>query len=186
MARPVTRDEIVDYQTYGDQRPAFRQRIINEVKAPRRIQVGEHLTFLFENHDTVRYQVQEMMRAEQIVKEADILHELETYNELLGDAGSMGATLLIEIVTPEERDELLREWVDLPQHLYALLEDGSKVRPVFDGRQVSDGRLSSVQYLKFETGGKVPVALGSDLPAYAEEHPLDEAQQAALGADLKE
>ena len=67
MTRPVERSELVDYQTYEELRPAIRQAVM-KVKEPRRIHIGPHLTFLFENHATMRYQVQEMMRAEQIVR----------------------------------------------------------------------------------------------------------------------
>ena len=79
----VERQSIVDYMTYEEQRDQTRKEVL-EVKRPRRIHVGEYLTFLFENCATIRYQVQEMMRIERIVREADILHELSTYNELLG------------------------------------------------------------------------------------------------------
>src|SRR5690606_24919438 len=85
-SRKVERSELLDYVTYEEQRAEIRPRML-ETKRPRRITVGPYLTFLFENHDTVWYQVQEMMRSERIVKEADIRHELDTYNELLGDEG---------------------------------------------------------------------------------------------------
>jgi hypothetical protein len=81
----------------------------------RRVHVGPHLTVLFENHETVRYQVQEMMLAERIVRETDVQHELDTYTELLGGPGELSATLLIEIEEPRERDEKLVRWLDLPQ-----------------------------------------------------------------------
>ena len=96
MTRPVERSEIVDYQTYEELRPDIRAAVMKE-KEHRRIHVGPHLTFLFETHATMRYQVQEMMRAEQIVKEAEILHEIETYNEVLGGPGELGCTLLVEL-----------------------------------------------------------------------------------------
>src|SRR5207244_10304161 len=110
LMRPVERSELVDYQTYRDQRDRTRPQVL-EVKAARRIHVGSVLTFLFENRDTVRYQVQEMMLAERMVREADIAHELHTYNELLGGRGELGATLLIEIEDVGERDRKLREWL---------------------------------------------------------------------------
>src|SRR5262245_56371981 len=97
--KPVERNEIVDYATYEDMRDKFRREVI-DVKAPRRIHVGEYITLLFENHTTVRYQIQEMMRAERIVRESDIRHEIDTYNELLGKDGELGCTLLIEITDP--------------------------------------------------------------------------------------
>lgn len=183
MARKVQRSDIVDYQTWNERRDAERTTMM-EIKKPRRVHVGEHLTFLFENTDTVRYQIQEMMRAEQIVKEDAIVHEIDTYNELIGGPGQIGCVLLIEVETPEERAVKLVEWLDLPKHLYAELEDGTKVRPVFDARQVGDERVSSVQYLIFETGGRTPVALGSDLPALTIRAELTAEQRAAIDADL--
>ncbi len=180
--KPVIREELLDYQTYAEGRPESRPRVL-AVKEKRRVHVGPHLTFLFENHETVRYQVQEMMLAERMVKEADIRHELETYNELLGGPGELGATLLIEIENPAERDEKLRRWVSLPGKLYAKLEDGTKVYAKYDTRQV-DERLSSVHYLKFDVKGRVPVAFGCDLDEAKGEQALAADQRAALAADL--
>jgi hypothetical protein len=182
--KPVEREEIVDYQTYEEQREEFRRHVMS-VKEPRRVHVGEHLTFLFENRDTVRYQVQEMMRAEKIVKEAEIRRELETYNELLGGPGGLGCTLLIEVEDPAVRDVKLREWLELPRHVYAKLADGRKVQATFDPRQVGEDRVSSVQFLEFDTGGEVPEALGSDLPQLSVEAALTEPQRQALADDLK-
>lgn len=182
--RAVEREEIVDYATYAEGRGEVRAKIL-AAKAVRRIHVGV-LTFLFENRDTIRYQVQEMMLAEKIVKDADIRRELEAYNELLGGPGELGATLLIEIESAAERDVKLTRWLDLPGTLYARLEDGRRVRPTFDGRQISEGRLSSVQYLKFPTGGSVPVAIGCEHPDIASESILSAEQRTALAADLRD
>ncbi|MHC4924682.1 MAG: DUF3501 family protein [Planctomycetota bacterium] len=181
--KTVDRSELLDFETYSDSRDSFRNDVM-AVKAPRRIHVAPCLTFLFENALTIRYQVQEMMRVERIVKEADIQHELETYNGLLGGDGELGCSLLIEIKEPAERDVKLVEWIDLPQHLYCLLEDGTKVRATYDEGQVGDGRLSSVQYLKFDVKGQVPVAIGTDLDVLTEETTLTDEQRAALAEDL--
>ncbi|MEM6994600.1 MAG: DUF3501 family protein [Myxococcota bacterium] len=181
--KPVDRSEILDYVTYSEQREAIRPGVL-AAKADRRITVADGtLTFLFENRDTVRYQVHEMLRTERIVKEADIQHELSTYNELLGDGGALGCTLLIGIDDEAERDKKLREWVGLCEHLYAVV-DGERVRPSFDARQVGEDRLSAVQYLKFALGGKTPTALGADHASLTVEQPLTAPQQAALAADL--
>jgi hypothetical protein len=183
--RPVERIEIVDYVTYEEGREGYRKRVLAE-KAPRRIHVGPHLTFLFETRETIRYQVQEMIRAERIVREADILHELATYNELLGGPGELGATLLIELADEAAREGRLTAWLDLPRHLYVKLEDRSLVRARFDPRQVGDTRLSSVQYLKFPTGGRVPVAVGCDHadPELHRETALTPEQRSAFARDL--
>lgn len=183
--KAIGREELLDFQTYSDRRNGIRDETL-KAKANRRIHLGAYLTFLFENPTTIRYQIQEMMRVEHIVRESDILHEMETYNELLGGPGELGCTLLIEIESARERDLLLTQWLELPKHLYLLLGDGTKVRASFDPRQVGDTRLSSVQYLKFDTRGRVPLAIGSDLDALLVETPLTDPQEAALAEDLAE
>jgi hypothetical protein len=181
--RPVERSEILDYETYEETRDQFRSHVMAE-KARRRVHVGAHFTFLFENRLTVRYQVQEMMRTERIVKERDILHEIETYNALLGGDGELGCPLLVEIDDAEARAEKLRVWRGLPERVYARMEDGTIVRPSFDEDQRSIDRISSVQYLKFPVGGRTPAALGVDLPGVASETALSRDERAALAEDL--
>jgi hypothetical protein len=181
----VVRSELIDYMTYEEQRNQIRSEVL-VIKRPRRIHVGDHLTFLFENKNTIRYQVQEMMRTEKIVKEADILHELQTYNELLGAPGELGCTLLIEIDDEAERNIKLRAWLKLTQHLYMEVEGGARVRASFDERQVGDDRLSSVQYLKFNLDGRTPVAMGADLDVLTIHADLSEVQVKALCEDLHE
>lgn len=181
--KKVRREELMDLAAYERSRAEIRDAVL-EAKRRRRVHVGDALTFLFENAATVRYQIQEVMRAERITREADVLHELETYNELLGGKGELGCTLLIELPDPAERDRKLREWLELPRSLYVKLEDGTRVRPRFDARQVGTDRLSSVQYLEFDVRGQTPVAVGSDLPQLQEETALDAEQRAALAADL--
>jgi len=183
--KPVRRDEIMPLEVYERSREQVRSAII-AAKERRRITVGGVLTFLFENTATIRYQVQEMVRAEKMRGEPEILHELETYNEVLGGPGELGAVLLIELPDPAERDLKLGAWLGLMPFLYARLEDGTKVRPTYDPRQVGDDRLSSVQYLKFDVRGAAPVALGSDLPAFTAEVLLKPDQRAALAEDLKQ
>jgi hypothetical protein len=181
--RKVQRSEIVDYQTYGDNREATRAAML-AIKGPRRVHVGPHLTFLFETTATMRYQIQEMMRAERIAREADIQREIDAYNAVLGDHGELGCTLLVEIDDRDERILRLREWRGLPDHLYLRCDDGTRVRPTYDRAQVDDEKISAVQYLKFPVGARRPVALGSDLPALSVEAVLTPKQQAALIEDL--
>ena len=181
----VTRSEIVDYVTYEERRDGVRDFAM-KAKGMRRVHVGPHLTFLFENHDTMRYQVLEMVRTERMVKDADIRHEIETYNELLGGAGELGATLLVELEDQGVRAEKLTQWLDLPKHLYAKRADGKKAYARFDERQVGDTRVSSVQYLKFDVGPEAPLAIGCDHPDAELRHEteLTAEQRAALQRDL--
>lgn len=175
----VKREEILDYVTYDESRDAFRAEIMT-LKDSLRIHLGDILTFLFENKETVRYQIQEMMRIERIVKEADIQHEIDTYNQLLGGPGEIGCTLLIEIDDPAVRNVKLKELMGLPEKLYLVLEDNQKVYAGYDEAQVGDDRLSSVQYLMFKTDGKVPVAIGCSHEKLKLEAALTKPQKEAL------
>lgn len=180
----VQRAEILDHVTYGEQRPEI-QAVALAAKRLRRAIVADCLTFLFENNVTIRYQILEMIRTERIVRERDIQHEIDTYNELIGQDGELGVTLLVGLEDPATRDEKLRRWLDLPRHLYLRLADGTRVRARWDDRQISHERLSSVQYLKFPTGGQVPVACGVDYDGeLTGEVALTPEQQAALASDL--
>jgi hypothetical protein len=181
---PVQRTDILDYLTYADQREAIRSSAM-AAKALRRVHLGPHLTFLFENPETIRYQVLEMVRVEQMVRESDIRHELDTYNAVLGGAGELGCTLLIEIPDPADRDLLLRRWRDLPEHIFLACTDGARIQARFDPAQMSEDKLSSVQFLKFELGRRSPAALVSDHPDLRAETILDAPTREALRSDLE-
>lgn len=183
--KAVTRDEILDYVTYSEQRHAIRDEAM-AAKAVRRIHVGDVLTFLFENRATIRYQILEMVRIEQMVREADIKHELDTYNELLGGDGELGCTMMVEIDDVATRDDKLRQWLDLPEGTYVELDNGERIHPTFDSRQKGTDKVSSVQFLKFDTGGAVPVAVGVEIDGLVAQTKLTEAQRSALQEDLAE
>ena len=181
--RKVGREEVVDWQTWSDRRAAEQPRVL-AAKELRRVHVAEHLTLLFENAETIRYQVQEMLRVERIVREADVRHEIDTYNELIGGDGELGCTLLVGIDDPAARAEKLARWVDLPDRLYLKLPGGALVRPRIDERQRSSGKLSTVQYLTFAVGREAPLAAGCDHPEQRGETELRPEQRAALAEDL--
>lgn len=181
--RRVERNQILPLDKYESLRNEFRQKAM-AAKALRRVHVGEHLTFLFENHETTLYQVQEMLRTEKTTDEAHIRHEIETYNEILGEQGELGCTLLIEIDDPQKRDTLLREWLKLPEHIYIKTQSGSKVRPQFDARQVGEQRISSVHYMRFRLGDQIPVGVGCDMPELNLESALSPQQTAAFCQDI--
>jgi len=183
--RPIVRDEIVDYVTYEERRDPLRREVL-AAKEARRVHLGAHFTLLFENRLTVRYQIQEMMRVERIVREADIQHEIDTYNELLGGPGELGCTLLIEIDDPAERTAKLSTWHGLPGRIYLELADGRRVHARMDRRQEDERRISAVHYLKFDTGGAPVVAAGLDYPGLEVQVDLDARQRAALHDDLRD
>ncbi len=182
--RKVQRSELLDFVTYGEQREAIRASAM-KAKGVRRIHLGEHLTFLFENHETTRYQVLEMIRSEQMVKEADIQHELDTYNALMGAPGELGATLLIEIDDEKARPDLLRRWRDLPRRVAMTFENGDEAFAAVDEDQFNDEKASSVQFLTFKVEGRVPRGLQVNHPDYQAEVLFTDAQRAALLEDMK-
>src|SRR5687768_16432109 len=98
--KPITRDELLELGAYEKLRDAFLRSVLERKKA-RYVKLGENMTALFENRDTVLLQIQEMLRTERITQEAAIAHELETYNELVPGERELSVTLFIEY---EERD----------------------------------------------------------------------------------
>src|SRR5215471_9722053 len=106
--RKVQRGELLGLSEYEQIRERFRARIIAE-KRRRRLNVSEEISVLFENHYTVLFQIQEMLWTERIFKKAAVLHELETYNELIPQAQELSCTLFIEIPDKEVRERRLVE-----------------------------------------------------------------------------
>ncbi len=179
----VKRSEIIDYQTYEDHREETRKKVL-ETKKHRRIHLGENLTFLFENHETIRYQILEIIRAEKIARESSIQEEIDTYNNFLGNSGELACVLLIEIEAESDRKPLLEKWMGLEKCIYILDENGNKIFAEHDASQVGDRRLSAVQYLKFVLDTS-PVSIGCSFDQLSGEIELSEQQKNALSEDLE-
>lgn len=185
----VAFEEIKNIAEYEMERESWRPTVL-AAKELRRVRVGGHLMFLFENRDTVRYQVQEMMRIERIVREHDIRHELETYNELISGPGELSASLLIEYDTPEERKVWLHDLLGLENHVWIQVGSHAPVRARFDTRQIATDRISSVQYVKFVVGEdklksiRAGVRVFADHPKYHASTTLTAEQVNALATDI--
>ena len=187
--RPIDVSEIKHIAEYELLRPEWRPRMI-ALKDRRRIRVGAHMTFLFENRETVLYQIQEMMRIERLQAPRDIAHEVRTYNELIPAASELSASLLIEYETPAERDLWLPALLGLEHHIW--LETGGGRAPArFDDRQISAERISSVQYVKFSLTPEQAAAFPQgarlliDHPKYLAQHELTAEQLKELAPDLR-
>ena len=191
--KPITPLEVLPVNTYDRVRPLLRPLCIAE-KTRRRLAVGPHLTLMFENRQTVWYQIQEILRTERIFEDAAINAEVETYNELLPRPGELFATLLIEYADPAERDAELARLVGLERHLWMVL-DGRRVGARFDERQMSADQISAVQFIAFSLGpdadrfgelaaaGKV--AVEADHPHLSVRAPIEGPLAAALSDDLR-
>ena len=160
--RKLTVDDIADLRAYERERDEFRSHVI-ALKRRRRIPLGDLLTITFENTDTMRFQVQEMARAEKMLTDAAIEHEVATYNELIPEPGELSGTLFVELTS----DELLREW--LPrlvgiQRAIAFVVDGerSPAIPEDEERLTREDITSTVHYLKFRFTPEQQAAFASD------------------------
>jgi len=148
--KKLTLADIKDTREYERERDDFRRHII-ELKTRRRIPLGTIMTIVFENTDTMRFQVQEMARAERMLRDEQIEHEVATYNELIPEPGELSGTLFIELVD----DARLRNWlprlVGIEFSPRFELADGSRVGavPQDEERLTREDITSTVHYLKF-------------------------------------
>jgi len=154
----VAASELLDLAGYEQIRERFRTRII-EAKKHRRLAVGPHLTFIFENRDTVLFQVQEMLRTERISDERAIAHELETYNDLIARDGCVSGTLFIEYDEPTQRRDMLERLATLRNALH--LRVGERRATARFGTHFGEemDRIPAVNYVVFELGREAAAAL---------------------------
>jgi len=145
--KPIERGEVLGLAEYEAIREPFRARVIAEKKA-RRVALGLNASCVFENRDTALMQIQEMLRTERITREAAILHEIETYNQLVPGDHELSATVLIEIDEKADREKFLFEAKGLDRS-FALLVDGTRCHGKHDVSRESPDRTTAVHYLKF-------------------------------------
>jgi Protein of unknown function (DUF3501) len=159
--KPIERAEVLGIADYEAIRDRFRARVIQEKKA-RRVLLGPNASSVFENRDTVLMQIQEMLRTERITREASILHEIETYNELLPQAHELSATILIEIEDKETRERFLVEAKGLERE-FALVIGGARCPGKIDPSREHPDRTTAVHYVKFDLAPEGEQALRSVL-----------------------
>jgi hypothetical protein len=165
---PLTASDILNLHEYELARPEFRLRVI-DLKSRRRIPLGSLMTLVFENHDTIRFQIQEMARAERIVQPDKIQHEIDVYNELLPGPGQVAATLFIEITDQARLQSILDEFIGLDEPGHLVLRIGSTACPaIFAPGQSREDRISAVHYIRFAAGEEGRRALSAGAPAVLE------------------
>jgi hypothetical protein len=187
----VTRGEILGLADYEQIREPFRRRIM-ALKQARRVALGTNITVLFENHDTALFQIQEMLRTERITAEKAILHELETYNELVPGPSELSATIFIEYPEREQRERMLVALAGVESAFYVRTA-GERLPVVPDTRGTEADRTMAVQYVKFPLSaaaqaalrtGHVELSLGVEHPAYRAEVVLSKDTQQSLADDF--
>ena len=193
----IAPDSLLSLEAYARERAAYRSRVI-EHKKLRTVHAGDNVTLIFEDEQTIRYQVQEMLRIERIFEEGGIRGELEAYNPLIPDGSNWKATMLIEYPEPEERRRRLAQLKGVEDRTWVQVEDPArKFERVFaiadeDLERENAEKTSAVHFLRFELDEAMCRALksgaglsiGVDHPAYAASVAVAPEVRRSLAGDL--
>jgi len=190
LVRPITRRDIKGPALYGPIRDDFRRHVI-ALKRPRRVLVGDRVALVFENRHTLTLQIEEMCRAENLVRDDQIQAEIEVYNELMPTEHSLSATLFIELPPDADAYEALNRLVGLDEHV--LLHVGPHaIRAAFEPGRSTEDRISAVQYTRYPLTGEArvalvtpatPIAVEIDHPSYRHRVECSEELRASLAGD---
>lgn len=193
----LTIADIADLRAYEREREAFRDRIV-ALKRVRRVAVGPVVTLVFENRETIRFQVQEMARAEKMTTDEQIRAELDVYNPLVPGRGGLSATLFVELTSREALLEWLPKLVGIERAVELRIGDEEPVTVRCVPEEAHAEQLTraeataSVHYIRFELTpdaldrfAREPVALAVDHPNYRETTPLSAETRASLLEDLR-
>ncbi len=181
----ISRDSLMTLEAYAKARPALRAEIIRHKKI-RNVQLGNHLSLLFEDEKTLRYQVQEMLRIEKIFEEEGIQAELDVYGPLVPDGSNFKATVLIEYTNEVERKDALAKLIGIEDRLFIQVEGQARVYAIADEDLERDNaeKTSAVHFVRFELTPSMKQALKSgaqmmlgcdhpNYPAHLEELPQE-------------
>ena len=189
----ITRESLMGLETYAKTRTEFRKQVM-EHKKNRSVYLGNHVTLLFEDEITLRYQVQEMLRIEKIFEEEGIQSELDAYNPLCPEGSNFKATMLIEYGNIAERKVALAKLIGIEDRLFIQVEGQARVYAIADEdleRETAE-KTSAVHFVRFELTPEMKSALksgaqmmvGCDHPNYPVH--LEELPQETLSALLKD
>jgi len=181
----LTREDLLSLEAYAKARTTMRAEIIEHKKC-RTVHLGNHVTLLFEDALTVRYQVQEMLRIEKLFEEEEIQGELDAYNPLVPDGSNFKATMLIEYGNEVERKAALAKLIGIEDHLFVQVEGRERVYAIADEDldRENDEKTSAVHFVRFELTPSMKEALKngaqmmigcdhSNYPAHIEELPQE-------------
>jgi uncharacterized protein DUF3501 len=189
----IAPDSLLSLEAYARQRDAYRARVIAH-KRLRTVHAGDAVTLIFEDEQTIRYQVQEMLRIERIFEEAGIRGELEAYNPLIPDGGNWKATMLIEYPDPAERRRRLAELKGIEARTWVQADGCARVYAIADEdlERENEEKTSAVHFLRFELDPAARRALkqgaglsvGVDHPNYRASVAVAPEVRSSLAGDL--
>ena len=193
MTHLLTREDLSSLEEYAEQRSNIRKSVMN-VKKHREVSLGEHIRLLFENHQTVQYQIQEMLRIEKIFEADGIQDELDVYNPLIPDGSNLKATMMIEYTDVVERTKALANLIGIEKSVYIKVANHQNVYAICneDLERETDEKTSSVHFMRFEFEQAVivdfckgtNVKIGVSHPNYDCEIILEKKAQDALSQDF--
>ncbi|HSL49499.1 MAG TPA: DUF3501 family protein [Candidatus Deferrimicrobiaceae bacterium] len=194
MTRAIRLADVVNFFEYEKVREERRRRVI-ELKRKRRVQVGPYLSFVFENRETLLFQIQEMCRAERIVDDAKVQEEIDVYSALLPGPGELSATVFIEIADKDQIKPVLDRFmgIDTGRHVWLEIDGGPRVPGTFEAGHSDEekGKLAAVHFVRFAFSPEAvrafrtsAVDLVTDHPAARARARLSEETKAELLADL--
>ena len=189
----IERASLMTLEAYARERLRFRAKVMAH-KKNRTIRLGDHFTLIFEDELTVRYQVQEMLRAERIFEEEGVQEELDTYNPLVPDGRNLKATFMLEYPDADERSRRLHELIGVEDKIWIQVERHERVWAIADEdlERENDHKTSSVHFLRFELSDATAralknganLAIGVDHPRYTAKLETPPAVRNALIKDL--
>ncbi|WP_198851449.1 DUF3501 family protein [Alicyclobacillus sp. SO9] len=193
MAHTIVRDDLQSLQEYGNQRQQYIRDMI-EKKNQRRVRLAPDVSLLFENKDTVLYQIQELIFGEDLENESEIAEYIDIYSPMLPGDNELSGTLFIEMDNQEKLEEMLARLKGIENHLYMQIGN-ERIQAVFEEEHDDREFTTSVHYLKFPLTPSAAKAMTSDTGVVVKlvlDHPelqadmkLDPATIASLGKDLQ-
>jgi len=189
----LTHASLMTLEQYANDREDFRARVMAH-KNNRRVAIGPNVTLYFEDALTMQYQIQEMLRVENIFEQQGIQDELDTYNPLIPDGNNWKVTMLIEYPEPEQRQKALSLLVGIENLVWVKIGDADKVFATADEdleRSTSD-KTSSVHFLRFELtpaqaknlDKSVPITIGIDHNNYHHQTDICKTTKESIIKDL--
>jgi len=190
----ITRDSLMSLESYAKVRTEMRDEVMAH-KKNRMVELGDHVTLIFEDEKTMRYQIQEMLRAERTFEESGIQEELDAYNPLVPDGSNWKATMMIQYSDPDERKVALAKLKGIEARVWVQVAEQSRVHAIADEDMERENaeKTSAVHFMRFELDATSiaaakagsPIRMGIDLDAYkVESMTLAENIRVALGVDL--
>ena len=183
----IARDSLLSLEAYARQRKEIRAKVLAH-KRDRTVHLGAHLTLVFEDELTIRYQIQEMLRIERTFEEAGIQDELDAYNPLIPDGRNFKATMMIEYADADERKRALAKLKGIEDRVWVQAEGCARVYAIADEdlERENEEKTSAVHFLRFELNDEIVKALKYGVAlSMGVDHPNYQADIAAVAAGVR-